>query len=174
MSYKINVQSFISDVKLSTMSESEIPLMVAICRSISQPKYRCILVEKKKKLLEVIELAAADEETQINSNETFKVKVATSETSEQKPFNPRISVEQAAKILGTDALWVKFEFPVFDVAPPANTVNAFDLLRAAQTVKSSLPEKYKNPSNGSFKLFNKLVDLCRGSKVFFRYAWRNY
>ena len=150
------------------MSVSEIPLMVSISKSIATAKYRCILADKQKKLSAVFEEFAAEHDEALDTNTTPIVKVGTSEMGEQKPFNSRISVEQAAKMLNTDTLWVKFEFPADEVAPPLNTRNAFDVLRSAQSTKSCLPEKYKNPSNGSFQLFNKLVDLCRESRVFFR------
>ena len=156
----------------SKMAEFEVPLMVAISKTIAPPKYRCILVDKGKKFSTVYEEFSAEIDETIDQTSTTQplVKVSSSETSERKLFNSRISIDQAAKILRADFLWVTFEFPSPEIVPPPNTRNAFDVLRSAQSTKSSLPDKYKNPSNGTFQLFNKLVDLCRETKAFFRYC----
>ena len=45
----------------------------------------------------------------------------------------------------------------------------FEVLKQASLTKKSLPSKYQNPANGLFQLFNRLVDLCKDTKVFFRY-----
>ena len=76
-------------------------------------------------------------------------------------------------MLHSDVLWVTFELPSQNraSAPPTGVKNAFDVLRNAQrqSSKSSLPSKYPNPINGTFKVFNHLVDLCQETFVFFRY-----
>ena len=81
----------------------------------------------------------------------------------------------------TGSLWIKrprccaqifsvnFEYPEVRRVPPPGVKNAFEVLKRASSTKKSLPAKYPNPVNGLFQLFNKMVDLCKDTKVFFRY-----
>ena len=106
-----------------------------------------------------------------NNNDEFPtptIQVATTENGEKIPFNARITIDQASKMLRSDILWVNYQISSTKSAPPTNLRNAFEVLKAAQTTKRSLPVKYPNPINGSFKLFNRLVSLCEESGVFFR------
>ena len=152
--------------------------MVAIRNSLSKPKFRCILLSKDRKFSGVLEDLKTDLENNniddgpCDNEAAPKVLVSTSETGVSFPFHSRISVDQASKMLRSDILWVTFEFPVKSHnAPPTTIRNAFDVLKKAQTTKSSLPIKYPSPINGTFKAFNHLVDLCRESGVFFRYLF---
>lgn len=149
----------------------EIPLMVAVQRTMSNPKFSCILVKKEKKLSAIYEEVAEAESN--NNNDEFPtptIQVATTENGEKIPFNARITIDQASKMLRSDILWVNYQISSTKSAPPTNLRNAFEVLKAAQTTKRSLPVKYPNPINGSFKLFNRLVSLCEESGVFFRYV----
>lgn len=149
------------------MAESEIPLMVA--RSfLGKPQFSCILVDKGKTFLEILQELPGDTDNNTVTKEVPKVCVSTSENGEKIPFHMRIKLEQALKMLRSDVLWVNFEFPTPEVVPPPETRNAFEVLRLAQKTKASLPLKYSDPANGKFQLFNKLVDLCKETKVFFR------
>ena len=87
------------------------------------------------------------------------------------PFNNRVTLDQASKMLRSDILWVHFEFSQVNKAPPPGVRNAFEVLKKASVTKSSLPTKYSKPVNGLFQLFNRLVDLCSDSRVFFRYVY---
>ena len=141
----------------------EIPLMVAVQRTMSNPKFSCILVKKDRKLSAVYEDIAEAESR--NNNDDFPtpiIRVSTTENGEKIPFNARITIDQASKMLRSDVLWVNYQIQISSTksAPPTNVRNAFEVLKAAQTTKRSLPVKYPNPINGSFKLFNKLVSLC--------------
>ena len=151
------------------MAESEIPLMVAVQRTIAKPKFSCILVEKEKKFSTLYQEVSADFE---NNNVALPptVKVSTSEDGDPIPFLSRITIDQAAKMLRSEILWVTFVLPCERSAPPPSIKNAFDVLKLAQTTKSSLPSKYPKPINGNFELFNKLVNLCKDTQVFFRYS----
>ena len=145
----------------------EVPVMVAIQRTISKPRFSCILVDKGKKFSTLYHEVSADEE---NNNKDIEpvVKVSTTESGDTIPFLGRITIDQASKMLRSDILWVTFELPLEKSVPPPNIRNAFDILKQAQSTKSSLPNKYLNPINGSFELFNKLVSLCEETQVFFR------
>ena len=155
-----------------TMSDSEIPLMVATQRTNSKPKFSCILVDRGKKFSTLYQEVSADlENNNADVNVTPSVKVSTSEGGDSIPFHMRISIDQASKMLRSDVLWVTFQFPSEKSAPSLNTRNAFDVLKLAQTTKKSLPAKYPKPINGSFELFNKLVSLCQETQVFFRYYY---
>ena len=151
------------------MAESEIPVMVAISHSISKPKFKCILVDKNQSLSSVYQEFSTDSEN--NNCPGFMlphVKVSTSESGDRIPFHMRISLDQASKMLRSDILWISFEFPSQEIVPPPGVKNAFEVLNIAQNTKTSLPTKYLKPINGTFELFNKLVDLCKDTKVFFR------
>ena len=151
------------------MAESEIPVMVAISHSIAKPRFSCILADKGKSLSSVYKEFSEDSEN--NNGPDILVpnaKVSTTESGDRIPFHLRITLDQATKMLRADTLWITFEFPAQEIAPPPNVQNAFEILKQAQTTRSSLPSKYPNPTNGTFELFNKLVDLCKETKVFFR------
>ena len=139
----------------------------------ARPQFRCLLLDKDKKLSSVYEELSADAENNNEEpiSETPTVQVSTSETGPNFPFHLRITIEQATKMLRSDILWVTFELPIKTSAPapPPNIRNAFDVLKKAQSTKSSLPVKYSNPVNGTLKVFNKLVELCQETGVFFRY-----
>ena len=145
--------------------------MVAMRRTIAKPQFRCLLLDKDRKLSSVFQDLSADAEN--NNDEpihaTPTVQVSTSETGPNFPFHLRITIDQATKMLRSDILWVTFELPIKTSAPPPNIRNAFDVLKKAQSTKSSLPVKYPNPINGTFKVFNKLVELCQETGIFFRY-----
>ena len=86
------------------------------------------------------EVSAETDETIDQTSTTLPiVKVSSSETSERKLFNSRISIVQAAKILRADFLWVTFEFPSPEIVPLPNTRNAFDVLRSAQSTNTGFP-----------------------------------
>ena len=150
------------------MAVCDIPVMVAISNSLSIPKFACILADKSKKLSTVFEEFASESEEIPESTLGPTVKISTSDTGEQRAFNSKITLDQASKMLHSDVLWVVFEFPAQKSVPPPGTRNAFDVLKLAQSTKSSHPAKYSNPVNGTFKLFNRLVDLCKETNVFFR------
>ena len=147
----------------------EPPLMVAIQRSISRPKFSCILADREKKLSTLYKEFSADLE---NNNEILHpiqtIQVSTSENGDSIPFQARVTIDQATKMLRSDILWVNYQIASEKPAPPSSTKNAFDVLKLAQSSKKSLPVKYSNPVNGSFKLFNHLVSLCQETGVFFR------
>ena len=147
----------------------ELPLMVAIQRSISRPKFSCILTDREKKLSTLYQEISADLE---NNNDIVHpiqtIQVSTSENGESIPFQARVTIDQATKMLRSDILWVNYQIASEKPAPPSSTKNAFDVLKLAQSSKKSLPVKYSNPVNGSFKLFNHLVSLCQETGVFFR------
>ena len=147
----------------------ELPLMVAIQRSISRPKFSCILADREKKLSTLYQEFSADLE---NNNEILHpiqtIQVSTSENGDSIPFQARVTIDQATKMLRSDILWVNYQIASEKPAPPSSTKNAFDVLKLAQSSKKSLPVKYSNPVNGSFKLFNHLVSLCQETGVFFR------
>ena len=151
------------------MEEDTVPVMVAISHSISKPKFTCILVDKGKSLSTLYqEFSAISDNNNGPGHKCPKAKVSTSEGGNTIPFLQRITVDQVFKMLRSDILWINFEFPPEEKVPPPNVKNAFELLKFAQVNKTSLPEKYTRPINGTFELFNKLVDLCRETKVFFR------
>ena len=143
--------------------------MVAIQRSISRPKFSCILADREKKLSTLYQEFSADLE---NNNEILHpiqtIQVSTSENGDSIPFQARVTIDQATKMLRSDILWVNYQIASEKQAPPSSTKNAFDVLKLAQSSKKSLPVKYSNPVNGSFKLFNHLVSLCQETGVFFR------
>ena len=147
----------------------ELPLTVAIQRTISKPKFSCILADREKKLSTLYQEVSADLE---NNNEDLRpiqtIQVSTSENGDSIPFHERITIDQATKMLRSNILWVNYQISSEKPAPPSNTKNAFDVLRLAQSSKQNLPVKYLNPVNGSFKLFNHLVSLCQKTGVFFR------
>ena len=89
------------------------------------------------------------------------VKVSSSETGTVFPFNDRVTLDQASKMLRSDILWVNYEYPEVVRVPPPGIRNAFEVLKTASATKRSLPIKYPNPINGLFKLFNKMVDQCK-------------
>ena len=112
--------------------------------------------------------------TDVENNNTAgapSVHVSTSEGGDSFPFHMRITIEQSSKMLRSEILWVTFllQFPSEKTVPPLSTRNAFEVLRLDQTTKKNLPVKYPKPINGSFELFNKLVNLCHETGVFFRY-----
>ena len=143
--------------------------MVAIQRSISRPKFSCILADKEKKLSTLYQEFSADLE---NNNEILHpiqtIQVSTSENGDSIPFQARVTIDQATKMLRSDILWVNYQIASEKPAPPSSTKNAFDVLKLAQSSKKSLPVNYSNPVNGSFKLVNHLVSLCQETGVFFR------
>ena len=147
----------------------ELPLMVAIQRTISKPKFSCILADREKKLSTLYQEVSADLE---NNNEDLRpiqtIQVSTSENGDSIPFHERITIDQATKMLRSNILWVNYQISSEKPAPPSITKYAFDVLRLAQSSKQNLPVKYLNPVNGSFKLFNHLVSLCQKTGVFFR------
>ena len=155
---------------------AEVPVMVALRLTISKPKFRCILVNRFKQFSSLYQELLTDGEIENNealSEKNPVVQVSTTETGQSIPFHLRITVDQASKMLNSDVLWVTFEHPLQNSAsaPPTCVKNAFDVLKNAQrqSSKSSLPSKYPNPINGTFKVFNHLVDLCQETCVFFRY-----
>ena len=155
---------------------AEVPVMVALRLTISKPKFRCILVDRFKQFSSLFQELLKDEEFEDKEGLSDKnpvVQVSTTETGQGIPFHLRITINQAFKMLHSDVLWVTFELPSQNCAsaPPTGVKNAFDVLRNAQrqSSKSSLPSKYPNPINGTFKVFNHLVDLCQETVVFFRY-----
>ena len=145
--------------------------MVAIQRSISRPKFSCILADREKKLSTLYQEIAADLE---NNNEILHpiqtIQVSTSENGDIIPFQARVTIDQATKMLRSEILWVNYQIASEKPAPPSSTKNAFDVLKLAQSSKKNLPVKYSNPVNGSFKLFNHLVSLCQETGVFFSYV----
>jgi hypothetical protein len=153
----------------NTMGEAAVPVMVAISHSISKPKFTCILVDKGKSLSTLYqEFSTLSDNNNGPCLNGPSAKVSTSEAGNTIPFHQRITVDQAFKMLRSDILWINFEFPPQEKVPPPNVKNAFEVLKFAQITKTSLPEKYPRPINGTFELFNKIVDLCRETKVFFR------
>ena len=156
---------------MKKMAELEIPVMVAIRRTISRPQFKCILVNKDKKFSTLYQEVSADLENNdvVSSSDVPPptVQVSTSEAGTNFPFHLRITIDQASKMLRSDILWITFELQIKPSAPSPTIKNAFDVLKQAQRNKS-LPVKYSNPINGSLKVFNKLVDLCRETEVFFR------
>ena len=142
----------------------------------SKPKFRCILVDRFKQFSSLFQELLKDEEFENNEGLSDKnpvVQVSKTETGQGIPFHLRITIDQAFQMLHSDVLWVTFELPSQNraSAPPTGVKNAFDVLRNAQrqSSKSSLPSKYPNPINGTYKVFNHLVDLCQETSVFFRY-----
>ena len=147
--------------------EDEIPVMVAITRAPSKPQYKCVLVDKNKKLAVVFQQLEAEDHHNRSSGAP-SVKLSSSETGATFPFNDRVTLDQACKMLRSDILWVNFEHPEVRRVPPPGTRNAFEVLKRASSSKKSLPTKYPKPVNGLFELFNKLVDLCKDNNTFFR------
>ena len=147
-------------------SPDEIPVMVAISRAPSKPQFKCVLVDKKKKLGVVFQ--QLETEDHYMSSGAPSVKVSSSETAAIFPFNDRVTLDQASKMLRSDILWVNFEYPEVVRVPPPGIRNAFEVLKKASSTKKSLPTKYPKPINGLFELFNKLVDLCKDTNIFFR------
>ena len=145
----------------------DIPVMVAVSTPPSKPHFNCVLVDKKKNLGSVF--TELESEGGAGSSADPSMKVSTTESGTFFPFNERITLNQASKMLRSDILWVKFEYPEVRRVPPPGLKNAFEVLKQASLTKKSLPSKYQNPSNGLFQLFNRLVDLCKDTKVFFRY-----
>ena len=147
----------------------EIPVMVAISRAPLKPKYKCVLVDKKRRFASLLQDELESEVDGQSSSQSLNVKVSTSESGDKFPFNDRITFDQATRMLHSNILWVNFEFPEERTAPPRSVRNAFEVLKNSSLVKQSLPTKYPNPINGLFQLFNKLVDLCKDTDVYFRY-----
>ena len=145
-----------------------IPVMVAVTMPPSQPHFKCVLVDKNKSLLAVFKELELEGDDQRRSADP-SAKVSTSESGTFFPFHDRVSLDQASKMLRSDILWVNFEYPEVRRVPPPGVKNAFEVLKRASSTKKSLPAKYPNPVNGLFQLFNKMVDLCKDTKVFFRY-----
>ena len=108
----------------------EVPVMVAIQRTISKPRFSCILVDKVEKFSTLYHKVSADAE---NNKEDIHiepvVKVSTTEAGDTIPFLGRITIDQASKMLRSDILWVTFELPLEKSAPPPNIRNAFDILK---------------------------------------------
>ena len=81
----------------------ELPLMVAIQRSISRPKFSCILADREKKLSTLYQEIAADLE---NNNEILHpiqtIQVSTSENGDIIPFQARVTIDQATKMLRSE------------------------------------------------------------------------
>ena len=77
----------------------ELPLMVAIQRSISRPKFSCILADREKKLSTLYQEFSADLE---NNNEILHpiqtIQVSTSENGDSIPFQARVTIDQATII----------------------------------------------------------------------------
>ena len=153
------------EIKMNVNSDDEIPVMVAITRPPSRPQFKCLLLDKKKRFLSVFQELETDDTF---TSMTPGVKVSSSETGTVFPFNDRVTMDQASKMLRSDILWVNFEYPEVARVPPPSIRNAFEVLKTASATKTSLPNKYPNPINGLFKLFNKLVDQCKDTNIFFR------
>ena len=145
----------------------DIPVMVAVSTPPSQPHFNCVLVDKKKSLGVVFKELESEGGGQSSSADP-SAKVSIKESGPFFPFNGRITLNQASKMLRSDILWVNFEYPEVRRVPPPGVKNAFEVLKQASLTKKSLPSKYQNPVNGLFQLFNRLVDLCKDTKVFFR------
>ena len=139
---------------IATDSPDEIPVMVAISRAISKPQFKCVLVDKKKRFAVVFqELESEDDD---RSSGAPSVKVSSSETGTIFPFNDRVTIDQASKMLRSDILWVNFEYPEVMRVPPPGIRNAFEVLKKA----SSLPRKAFQPStqNQSMDCLSYLIN----------------
>ena len=146
-------------------SEDDIPVMVAITSPPSRPQFKCLLLDKKKRFASVFQEMETDD---FITTMAPAVKVSSSETGTVFPFNDRVTIDQASKMLRSDILWVNYEYPEVVRVPPPGIRNAFEVLKTASATKRSLPIKYPNPINGLFKLFNKMVDQCKDTNIFFR------
>ena len=88
-------------------SEDDIPVMVAITRPPSRPQFKCLLLDKKKRFASVFQEMETDD---IITSMAPAVKVSSSETGTVFPFNDRVTIDQASKMLRSDILWVNYEY----------------------------------------------------------------
>ena len=91
-------------------SADEIPVMVAISQAPSKPRFKCVLVDKRNRFDTVFQELLEKEEDDYSSLSTPDIKVSCSESGNIFPFNNRVTLDQASKMLRSDILWVHFEF----------------------------------------------------------------